>query len=270
MLGVGLFMVGSKADPQVNSTKPKFVKPANEIWVMVIDTGIGVHSKLPNVQYRDSDNYVDTVGHGTHVAGIITYGSDVKRDGVWNFDDQICPQVKIFGCKYFGPNIKDNLAQSIACVKRATEFKMDYINYSAGGPQFSEEEYKAYKDFAAIGGTAVVAAGNEKQDLTEHPYYPASYSFEDGFSLKQKQVLDSKGNHKYFPIRMYAVENVDLKGNISVTSNHHSLAFRAVGEDVMSTLPNNRFGLMTGTSQAAPSVLHLILRQRCKELNAQK
>jgi subtilisin family serine protease len=55
--------------------------------------------------------------------------------------------------------------------------KMDFINYSSGGLDFSFDEYYAYKDFVDQGGIVVAAAGNNKADLDRTPYYPASYSF---------------------------------------------------------------------------------------------
>jgi subtilisin family serine protease len=82
---------------------------------MVIDTGIGPHNKLvQGVQYENSENYVDRIGHGTHVAGIILYGNE-------NLNDPVCNRVKIYSCKYYDPSFQkgENLKASIECIKKS-------------------------------------------------------------------------------------------------------------------------------------------------------
>jgi subtilisin family serine protease len=207
------------------------------------------------------------------VAGVILYGNrvgDVFGGAEFgDFSDQLCNQVKIFSCKYFDPDHKEwnTVERSIDCVKLATSMKMDYVNYSGGGDGFNDNEYRAYKEYLKTGGTVVVAAGNEKWDLSKTNYYPASYSIEEGFSLSQKRIIDENGNRVFYPLRLIAVQNVDGKGELAAKSNSHYLFAKDHGLGVVSTGPDDTYVTMTGTSQAAPNVLHTILRHRCKELN---
>lgn len=247
---------------------------ADDIKVMVIDTGIGHHKDLDGiVQYDPSDDYKDSHGHGTHVAGIVAYGN--KRQipmemphgrKPFTQDEKVCPQVKIYSCKYYVPD-GNGLDREIKCIKKATALKMDYINFSGGGTDFSDGEYLAFKAFLDQGGSVFAAAGNEKADLSEKSYYPASYSLEDGFTDFQKKMVKKDGSKTYIPLRIYAVRNVDSSGKNSKLSNWHTLTYQEHGEDIYSTLPDDSYGLMTGTSQATPALLHTILMQRCKKID---
>ncbi len=254
--------VVSNADVERVRKEPKYIK------VMVIDTGIGLNSKLiDSVQYDDSGDYIDNHGHGTHVAGIVLYGNKVMGPST-NLNNPLCPEVKIYSCKYYDPKAtgNNNLKKSIDCVNKANKEKMDYINYSGGGPDFSKEEFLAYKRFTNRGGIAVVSAGNEKASLEDEHYFPASYSYDltliqNELGQPPKKVL-IKGLKN-----MYVVENENRQGKLAASSNRFPLAQRSLGESVYSTLPDNKFGLMTGTSQSTPGILHFLLKQRCNEIN---
>lgn len=252
-----LISVGHAANPPTESFQKKRIKGPKEIWVMVIDTGIAPHLKLQkNVQYDKTENYVDNHGHGTHITGIVLYGNKMATQ---SFGDQVCPNVKVFGCKYFDPKQSgsNNLKRSVSCVNAATEMGIDYINYSGGGTEFSSDEHDAYARFSNSGGIAIVAAGNEKSNITEHPYYPASYGFQS------HQI----GTRVFAQVRLFAVQSLGSDGELLPTSNSHPLALKEHGDKVYSTLPQNTYGSMTGTSQATAQVTHLLLRQRCKELS---
>lgn len=253
-----LISVGHAAENQPNTPIQKpLVKGPKEIWVMVIDTGIGQHDRLKkNVQYVQTPDYVDTHGHGTHITGIVLYGNKIKDAG--SFADLVCPNVKVFACKYYDPKQsgQNNLKRSIECVKTATKMNMDFINYSGGGTEFSAEEHEAYERYAQSGGTAVVAAGNERSNLNDQPYYPAMYGF------RSFQI-----GTKLFPqIRLFSVQNLGDNSELLPSSNSYPLALKERGDQIYSTLPNNAFGHMTGTSQATAQVTHLLLKQRCKEI----
>lgn len=251
-----LISVGQTAENRPTQALQK-VKGPKEIWVMVVDTGIGPNDKLKkNVRYAETPDYIDNHGHGTHIAGIVAYGNTVKDSG--SFANRVCDNVKIFSCKYYDPKQTgfNNLKKSIDCIKTATTMKMDFVNYSGGGTEFSAEEHEAYEKYAQSGGTAVVAAGNEKSNLNDQPYYPAMYGF------KSYQI----GTRVFSQIRLFAVQNLGDNSELSPLSNYYPLALKERGDQIYSTLPNNAFGYMTGTSQATAQVTHLLLRQRCKEL----
>jgi subtilisin family serine protease len=114
--------------------------------------------------------------------------------------------------------------------------KVNIINYSGGGIEKSEKECSVVKRALDLGIKIVVAAGNEKQNINKQPYYPA--------------MCDD---------RVIAVKNVDEVGNLIPSSNYtdtkkgsKELAAEK-GKDVLSLLPGNRIGIMTGTSQSTPT-----------------
>lgn len=247
-----MFVLACFLGQNVYSKNELPVKPKNEIWVMVIDSGIDYHPKLADhVQYQDNIDYRGThvTPHGTHIAGIVVHGSKMATDG---FKDTVCSQVKVFSCNYIRSHSTFWVKNATECVKRATAMKVDYINSSFGGGDFDENEYLSYKNFVASGGIVYVAAGNHKNDLTKVPYYPASYAVP---------------GRSYKPLGgMVVVSNIDKDGKLVDSSNHWIGATKFVGKDILSTALYGKFGFMTGTSQSAPGALHKQLMDRCSKL----
>lgn len=160
----------------------------------------------------------DTQGHGTHVAGIIQ-----KNAGDGNYCFLIY--------KYFTPfsDGRENLELEIKAFKQAIQDGADIVNFSAGGPKMDEDERSLILNNPQV--RFVVAAGNENTDLdNDDYYYPACYGFKNIFSvgsLAQDKTRSKSSNY----------------GKI--------IKFWEVGEKVYSTLPDGKYGYLTGTSQAA-------------------
>ncbi|HND85186.1 MAG TPA: S8 family serine peptidase, partial [Pseudobdellovibrionaceae bacterium] len=186
-----------KADAAMAWTLTKGNK---NIVVAVIDTGIDeTHEDLtrnlwvnkdeiPNNGIDDDHNgYIDDVhgwnfvgqnndlsdhhGHGTHIAGII--GAEAGNGkGVVG----ICPEVSIMVLKYFDPTKpSDVLKNTIDAIKYAVSKKVDIINYSGGGTEFSPDEMAAIREAEKEGILFVAAAGNERSNSDYKKYYPADY-----------------------------------------------------------------------------------------------
>lgn len=244
-------------------------KGSRKVIVAVIDTGIDVqHEDLKNNLWQnpgesgldsrgrnkasngiddDGNGYVDDVygwnfvsnnhklddnhGHGTHIAGII--GAEAGNNkGI----SGISPEVSLMILKYYDPKVPntDNLKNTIRSIEYAVKMGAHIINYSGGGTEFSQEEYEAVLAAKKKGILFVAAAGNEKSNSDEHHYYPADYSLDNIISVTAidptTEVLSSSN---------YGVETVDIA---------------APGQTILSCLPNNSYGLMTGTSQATAFV----------------
>jgi len=217
-----------------------YTQGSPKVVVAVIDTGIdarheflagslwssggrGIASYYGWNFLNDKPNPNDDHGHGTHVAGII---------------HQVSPLATILPIKYYSDANSGavNLRNTVSAIRFAISKKVKIINYSGGGPEFSEDEYLALKEAEAKGILVVAAAGNEHEntDLVYNYYYPASYRLSNVIS----------------------VGNVDSQNYMVPSSNYGKarVDVAAPGEHIFSSLPGNRYGWMTGTSQATPFV----------------
>lgn len=242
-------LVNSQANSHIDAPDAWKIEEGNKnVVVAVIDTGLDAnHPSLKNNVWHDPYgsqvygwNYVvnepnptDDHGHGTHVAGIIGAVNDPK-----NGMSGVAHQVSIMSVKYYSESNPGsvNLRNTIRALNYAIDHGAKIINYSGGGPEFSEEEYLAMKKAEARGILVVAAAGNEHQntDLTENYYYPAAYRLSNLISVASTDI-----HNNLLPSSNWGKEKVDVA---------------APGENIYSTLPGGRFGYMTGTSQATAFV----------------
>ena len=169
----------------------------------------------------------DNHGHGTHVSGII--GAEASNGkGIAG----IAPEVSLMVIKYFDPKVPstDNLKNTVNSIRYAIKMKANIINYSGGGTEFSKEEFDAIDEARKQGILFIAAAGNERSNSDRFHYYPADYGLTNIISVTaidpSIEVLASSN---------YGTETVDMA---------------APGQNILSTLPNNLYGYMTGTSQA--------------------
>lgn len=222
---------------------------ANNFWTNPGETGLDKngHDKATNGIDDDGDGFVDDVhgwnfvsnnnnlsdnhGHGTHIAGIIGAEAGNKK-GVAG----ISPEVSLMILKYYDPRVPntDNLKNTVNAIRYAIKMKANIINYSGGGTEYSKEEFEAVKAAQEAGILFVAAAGNERSNSDKHKYYPADYGLSNIISVTaidpSTEVLSSSN---------YGEETVDIA---------------APGQNIVSTLPENKYGTMTGTSQATAFV----------------
>ena len=273
--------------------KPAYVKPVytnKTIKVAVIDTGFDFQSKWKNliadkdgVQLRQPNlcneghkdfsgsDLIDRVGHGTHVAGIIAKFAE-------NAD--YCLVI----IKFFDPSVKNsnNLKNSAAALKYAYSLGVDIINYSGGGTEFSLDEYLIVKKLLERGTVFVAAAGNEKSvndykvlrvdinhnhDASDNQ---AIYDYKIYFINTVSGKIINKAPTMYYPAdydsRIISVGNKYLNQftkvmEVSPSSNRgDAINFKEKGTAILSILPNNSVGYMTGTSQASPTRVGKMLK----------
>ncbi len=221
---------------------------ANNIWVNPGETGLDAQGRNKATNGIDDDgngfiddvngwnfvgnnnNLVDHHGHGTHVAGIIgAEGGNNK--GIIG----IAPKVSMMILKYYDVKTPaDNLKNTILAINYAVKMKVNIINYSGGGLEYSADEKKAIQEALNEGILFVGAAGNEHSNSDKKKYFPADYGLPNIISVT---AIDSKT--RVLPSSNYGVETVHLA---------------APGQAIYSTLPNNTYGPLTGTSQATAFV----------------
>lgn len=173
----------------------------------------------------------DTHGHGTHVSGIIAASTEPEHDA----DVQgICPGARIMALHYYDNDGmgSSNLANTVRAFRYASRMGADVVNYSGGGPDPSGAEKMALEAMGERGILLVAAAGNDGRDLRQTPYFPASYGL---------------GN-------IVSVASIDGKGKLLTSSNFGDVDVAAPGLMILSTLPEDRYGTMSGSSQATAVV----------------
>ncbi len=138
--------------------------------------------------------------------------------------------------KYYDPTVtnSDNLKNTIKSIHYCVKMGAQVINYSGGGTEYSKDEFEAVQKAEQAGILFVAAAGNERSNSDQHHYYPADYHLTNIISVT---ALDP--SLEVLPSSNYGVETVDLA---------------APGQNILSTLPGNSYGFMTGTSQATAFV----------------
>lgn len=207
-------------------------KGKNKATNGIDDDGNGFIDDVHGWNFVSSNNKLDdNHGHGTHIAGII--GAEAgNHKGI----SGISPEVSLMVLKYFDPKVpnNDNLKNTVSSIEYAVRMGAHIINYSGGGTDFSQEEHDAIEKAEAKGILFVAAAGNERSNSDKFHYYPADYQLKNIISVTAidptTEVLSSSN---------YGTETVDIA---------------APGQNILSCLPQNTYGLMTGTSQATAFV----------------
>jgi len=191
------------------------------------DDGNGHVDDVNGWDFCNDDATVQDAGdfHGTHVAGsIAASGNGAGIAGV-------APNVKIMAVKFLDENDAScgTDMQAAAAIAYATSEGAHIINASWGGTGFSSTLEAA---IAAVPDTLVVAAaGNSNSDNDVTPVYPASYELDNVLS----------------------VASIHNEGHLTTTTNFGAVSvdLSVPGEDILSTLPGNAYGLLSGTSMAA-------------------
>jgi len=178
---------------------------------------------------NDDNNPLDDNNHGTHVAGSIgARGNNGKGITGVNWDTQIMV-LKAFDAEGTGglTNIVEALAYARAMGAHIT-------NNSWGGSAYSQALFDEIDANRNEGQLLIAAAGNIGSNNDNTPIYPASYEIDNIIS-----VGSSDHNDQLSSFSNYGLMTVDLL---------------APGSDIYSTLPNNQYGSLSGTSMAAAHV----------------
>lgn len=234
------------------------------VIVAIIDTGIDInHQELQNAIWtnpgeidgdgidNDGNGYVDDVhgwnfyagnnqiftgsedSHGTHAAGTIS--ASRGSYGIAGITDN--NYVKLMSLKALGgSNGAGSPEAVIQAIKYAQAMGASICNLSMGTSSYSEELAKTIQSSNML---FVVSCGNGGisglgYDTDTYPVYPASLPYDNVIS----------------------VANLMFDGSLSKDSNYGaaSVDIAAPGSYILSTIPGNAYGFMSGTSMAAPMV----------------
>jgi subtilisin family serine protease len=201
----------------------------------VDDDGNGYADDCRGIDVANGDSDpMDDEGHGTHVAGIIGAAGDNLRgvSGVsWG--------VTLLPCKFLDENGEGSTAGAVACldyVARMRDRGLNVVatNNSWGGGLYSRALRDTIEAQQQRGILFVASAGNSRTDNDLKLAYPCSF--------EPSNILC-----------VSATDDSDLPAFFS-RYGRTTIHLAAPGDQILSTLPGNSYGLASGTSMAAPHV----------------
>lgn len=199
------------------------------VKIAVLDTGADLDhpdlsaNLLPGVNFVEPGKQPwDDNQHGTHVSGIIAAANnEIGMVGV-------APEAKIIPVKVLNRAGNGSLVDVAKGIRWAVdEGKADLICMSLGSPRPVQEVRKAIQYALSKGAVCFVAAGNS--GMTREVFYPANYP------------------------EAIAIGSIDenlCRSGFSNTGDN--LDFMAPGGRIFSTVPDNWYAILSGTSMAAP------------------
>lgn len=193
----------------------------------VLDTGVDAKHRDLSSQILDTADFTRSIfgsddrnGHGTWCAGCIAAAAD--DFGIRG----IAHKAKLLCAKVLGDNGSGNESSIAAGLKWAYKNGADVFSLSLGGGGMSEQLHGLFAEVSQQQGKFIFcASGNDSGPVN----FPAAW----------KEVI--------------AVGAIDARGNLTqFTSRGPELDILAPGVEILSTVPGNRHGTMTGTSMATP------------------
>jgi subtilisin family serine protease/subtilisin-like proprotein convertase family protein len=181
-----------------------------------------------------SGNPFDDHSHGTHCSGTI---GAVGNNGVGVVG--VNWQVQIMALKFLAANgsgFNDDAISAIdyAIAQRNAGVNLRVLSNSWGGDEFSQALLDAIREANDAGILFVAAAGNSASDNDLITFYPAGYDAPN----------------------MVAVAATDRDDRLAAFSSFgaRTVHVGAPGVDILSTVPNNGYTELSGTSMATPHV----------------
>lgn len=206
-------------------------KRGTDVRVGIVDTGIdAIHESTGDLegQIEDSQDFTrsrfgaaDSHGHGTHVAGTVAAATNAK--GVVG----VANDAQLFIAKGLGDDGAGYDQQIVEALDWLIACKVQLINMSLGGPARSNQIIAAVERALAAGITIVCAAGNDGDGAQSWP-------------AMHPDVI--------------SVGAVDKTGRPAEFSSPSSVDVAAPGVEILSCYRNGQYGVLSGTSMAAPWV----------------
>ena len=198
------------------------------VVIAVLDTGCDLDHPDLKENLLEGINFIKTGsppedgnGHGTHVTGtLVAANNDIGVVGV-------CPKAKVIPVKVLDDKGNGNLISVAKGIRWAADRGVDIITMSLGAPIKVQQVRKAIQYAASKGIPTFVAAGNAGN--TKEVFYPANYPE---------------------TIAIGAIDKDFNRANFSNTGEN--LDFMAPGVDIFSTVPDDWYATLSGTSMACP------------------
>lgn len=168
----------------------------------------------------DSYRVNDTVGHGTHVTGVI----GAERTAFSSMYGVNADSTELIVLRVADASSGLKLSNVIAALEYAEKADADVVNMSFGFSQSSDIFQNVLKRLQERGVFLVAAAGNNNSPT---PTYPAAYP------------------------EVVGVGSTNIDGSKWKTSNYGDWVDVTVPGQLLSTLPGGSYGTKSGTSQAA-------------------
>ena len=241
----------SNTEPQQGNGKT--VENASFL-VGIIDTGENSEPFIGPMNHRLNYNFLDksvnvkdpnSIAHGTLIARIIVKNIGQNR-------------VSIVGLKTFDENNFGNLYDNLCAILYSVKNNIKVVNASWGAtsrtpiPVFDEVMRRAN----AVNMVLVASAGNKREDLDLHPYYPACYA--DHSELGNNVITVTS---KYKGTVCQNFSNAGTKIDLTIRANelcNHGVP-NALGDTTASAIR-----MLNGTSYATPYVTADVIKYLLK------
>jgi thermitase len=217
---------------------------SKNVKVAVIDTGVDYRHQalssnmVPGYDFRNNDKdpmdetSAQNPGHGTHCAGSIG-GNGLVNGGIVGAN----AEVSLMPLRFLGADGSGDLNSAIKAIDYAIQQGAQVVSNSWGAtvPRAQAAPLiEAVKRANDAGAIMVMAAANDGRNNDRTEVFPTNAQFDHTISVSASGPNDEKPSWSNY--------------------GRATVHIAAPGLDIMSTIPNNKYMKMSGTSMATPLI----------------